>query len=298
MYGIQDSPLYYKEIYNSSNQSITASNGNIAKVNTQKIGHIATLVFDIDVTITKGTGTISGNIVDAINQVTVSDKEGKSILLLTGAQLSRACYVASLTEQRDYPALRRGRYTAVTALADVGTAQNQVIEFPLNVRSDDQPLGIEFTLNTLSSLLSNVGTATAVINVRILAKCYKNPNMPYKTDRLFAFTTISLSTGIKNTLTQNLPKRVLIQAIALQNGNNADSELDYVTLLDNGVGLDRVEDTDVSTFEGADFIQGHLTGFYVLPVTPFSVTDTLDFNLEVGTARAYTIYILHHGSRE
>jgi len=300
MYGILDSPLYFKEIYNSSNQSITASANNIAKVYTQKVGHIASLLFDIDVTITKGTGTIntSNTILDAINQISFTDREGKSILLCTGAQLTRAKFVASFGEQRDYASLRRGKYSAGTALADVGTAQNQLLLLPLNIRAEDTPLGIEFSLNTLSSLLSTVGTATATINIRILAKSYKNPNVPYKTDRLYAFTTVSIPTGIQYRLTDNLPKRVLIQHIALQNGNNADNELDYATLLDNGVGLDRVEDTDISTAETDATVNGHLTGFYNLMVTPFSVTDTLNFNVEVNTARAYTIYLLHQGARE
>ncbi len=300
MYGILDTPLYYKEIYNSSSVNVTASNSSIAKVYCQKIGHIATLELEITVTITAGTGTIdtTKNIANAINLLTITDKDGKSIMLLTGNQLARAKYITSLIEQRDYATLRRGRYTALTALANVGTAQIERQDIPLNIKTDDQPLGIEVALNSLSSLLSSVGTATATFQLRIVAKAYKNPTVPYKTDRIYAFTTVSIPTGIQYRLTDNLPKRVLIQAIGIENGNDADSELQYVTLMDSGIGIDRIKDVDIVEFEKEATTNGHITGFYPLLVSPFQVTDTLNFNIEVGTARAYTIFLLHHGARE
>lgn len=292
-----DSPLFMKEIYYNGGHSIVASASSIPKKNTQKVGHIASLLFDIDVTITKGTGTISGNILDAINNITILDKEGKAILVVSGAQLTRAKFLASIADSRDYSAFRRGRYVAATALADVGTAQNERLELPLNIRAEDQPLGVEFSINPLTSILSVVGTATATITIRVVAKTYKNPNVPFRTDRLFAYNTANTTINVKNQLKDTLPKRVLIQGLALQDDGNADDILDYITLTDNGVGLERIEDQDVEDVENTNFVSGHQAGFYILPVSPFQVTDTLEFAVEPNTATVYTVYVLHNGAR-
>lgn len=296
MYGVSTPALYSKQLYQSENISLPASGTtNINRKALPVFGQIASFIAEINVTITKGTGTIDTTKFpySVVNSLVLVDKNGKTIVSLAGDEIPKARKVLTLVDTRDYRILNKGDYNAGTALADSASEQTFRVEVPLNVALKDQPISIEAVISNLSSVLSVVGTGTAICDIRLFAIMYKQPT-GQETDRIY---TRSLGTiAAEKDVSDQLPTGVRIEAIAID--TTADTNFDHLTLkpvVDEGI--DKAEDVDLKEYEDLAYRDGHLTGFYILPVSPFNVTKSTSFIYGANTSHTPKLYILHHGAR-
>jgi len=297
MFGKQAPDLFIREVYNSESQTITTSVNPLAPKKINAYGHIASLLVDVSITITKGTGTIDTTAYPytIISNLVIRDKNSKPILETTGARIPKMRFIMTMANALDFAQYRKGVYGAGTALTDVGTAQTYQVELPLNINVDDQPISVELQLGVLSDVLSTVGTGSAVCTIQFSTKNVQTPVPNVETQRFYAVSLGSISD--KQTFEQRLVRGITFDQVALD--MTADANLTSCSLKPKGtnVGLDAVKAKYLQMWSNTELTSGHQTGFYILPHAPFVSGDATIFEIEPSTTVTPILYVAHRGVR-
>lgn len=296
--------MFIREVYNSGTQTITSGTLPLAPVKCNAYGHINSLFVDISVTTNDGTSgvVITTNTVDqVINRLTIRDKNSKPILDCLGSQLEKAIFVLSCRDGYNWGTLRKGQYTAATALSDASdvTAQTNRRQIPFGVTVTDQPISVELTFDVLATLFSTIGTgtpATATAAVTIATENIQQALPNAETQRIYAFTAPAAITS-ETDYSYALPRTVTIDTIAVD--MTTDAQLTDLTLKPKGgnVGLDRVKQKYWNMWDTFMFVSGHLAGFFIPNIAPFVVNDSTVFSVNPASSTTPVFYICHRGVR-
>lgn len=298
MFGKNAPDMFVREVYNSGTQNISTGTLQLAPVKCNAYGHINGIMVSVGTTLTVGTGTVntSNNIIQVVNHLTIRDKASKPILDCTGAQLRKVQKVLSLRDGYNWGTLRKGQYTAPTALASVATLQTETFELPFSVIVQDQPITVELTLDVLATLFSTVGTATATAIVKFASQNIQVPVPGAETQRLYTVTAANAITS-ETDYAFVLPRTVTIDIVAID--LTADANLTDMTIKPKGgnVGVDRLNQVYWNMFDTFNMTSGHLAGFFFPIIAPFVVNDSTIFSVNPAASVTPVFYITHRGVR-
>jgi hypothetical protein len=300
MFGNQAPQLYEKESFNSESKTMTTSTQQFDSKKINVYGHISSLLFKFTTTITKGSGTISGNVVDAFGQITIRDKNSRPIIDEDASRFPITRKILSLSDIPAWQTFKKGEYDASTALTDTASAQTHLMELPIDINLEDQPISIEWTSGVLSDVLSTVGSASATCQLQVIVTSIvpvgESANLATReTRRIYSFTRGVVAT--EQEIQSDLPTGITIDNITL--GVTTDSNLTDITLKPTGknIGLDRLERLAIQQKEDRAFFDGHTSAYYTLCIAPFVVGDSTIFKINPASSFTPRIFVTHRGVR-
>ncbi|QDI74053.1 hypothetical protein [Nitrosopumilus spindle-shaped virus] len=294
---------FVKEVFNSESKTVTTSTQQFDAKKVNVYGHIIALIFAFQTTITKGSGTIntSKTVLDAFGQITIRDKNSRPILDDDSSRFPIIRKILSFASQPSWADHKRGEYDAGTALTDTGSAQTHEMEIPIDINLRDQPISVEYVVDTLSDLLSTVGTATATAQLQIasinIVPIGRNAQYAQReTRRLYSYvhtSAISSETELQN----GLPTGVVIDNVACY--VTTDSNVTDYTLKPTGksIGIDRLARKYIEQMENRNAFDGHTSGYHVLNHAPFKVGDSTLFSINPASSFTPRIFLTHRGVR-
>lgn len=304
MFGNNAPQTFTREVFNSESKAMTTSTQQFDAKKVNVYGHIISLIFAFTTTITKGTGTIdtAKSVLDSFGQITLRDKNSRPILDDDSSRFPIIRKILSLADTPQWSDKKKGEFDAATALTDVGTAQTQELEIPIDINLRDQPISVEYVVGVLSDLLSTVGTASATAQMQIasinIVPIGRNAQFARReTLRIFSYvntSAIASETELQNTL----PTGIVIDNITI-GGVAADADLTDVTLKPTGksIGIDRLSRKYIEQSEARNFFDGHTSLFFTLNHAPFKVGDSTLFAINPNTSFTPRIFLTHRGVR-
>lgn len=267
--------MYIRTLSNYSSVALTNSTQPKSQlVIDPSYGDVIGFTFDLSV-VTTGTLVSPTKVTDAISQMVIVDRSGRTLMQIEGSDLNKIAYLRS----------KRGNYNAVPDNSNSAVEWNSLI--PFNIAMKNQPAKVIITFAPYSALASSGATgATLDLKIDIL---YGNSSN--KTN-FINVAQLSLASGT-NTYSSSLANMNIIQ-MAFSVGS--ESNVNFINFSPDGK-VDTYNSQTLQAFIDLDEElkdDGHQSGIIDLYVDGFNYS-TASSRFVINGAGSDTLYVYQIG---